>query len=267
MITERRKLHAIYKPVKAEFCQLAFNGWKGCAHFCLYCYGPRQTHKKPEEFRVPQPKVGDAFMDLKKDLELLSGKETVLAKEGKIWTPVPRPVPHVLLMSDCDPYSPPNGDLSRSRKVLEEFNNYQIPFKVLTKGGTKAVKDFDLYSKDDWFGISLTFMNDADARYWEPKAALPADRIDALRQAHEIGIRTWVSMEAVIDQKQALDLIDLVHGLSDFIWVGKVNRNNEAEENKIMPWSEFRVKAEAKLQALGRRRVIDYQIKNHLNKA
>jgi hypothetical protein len=87
------RLQKIYKPVNAEFCQLAFNAWKGCAHGCRYCYGPRQTHKTAEDFRVPQSKVGDVFMDLKKDLELLSGKETVLAKEGKIWIPVPRPVP------------------------------------------------------------------------------------------------------------------------------------------------------------------------------
>lgn len=206
------RLHKIYKPVNAEFCQLAFNAWKGCAHGCRYCYGPRQTHKTSEEFRVQQPKVGDVWVDLKNDLELLSGKETVLAKEGKIWSPVPSPIPHVLLMSDCDPYSPPNGDLSLSRKVLAEFNNYEIPFKVLTKGGTKAVKDFDLYRRDDWFGVSLTWINDVDAKYWEPGAASATDRMTALNQAHEQGIKTWVSMEAIVDKQQTLDLIDRIHG-------------------------------------------------------
>jgi DNA repair photolyase len=146
------KIKKIYAPQNAEFCQLAFNGWRGCAHRCRYCYGPRQTHKTAEEFRTPQPKVGNIFQDLDSDLQLLAGNEPLLAKEGKTWIEVPRPVPHVLLMSDCDPYSPPGGDLTLPRKVLAKFNYYGIPFKVLTKAGTKAAMDFDLYDRErDFF--------------------------------------------------------------------------------------------------------------------
>jgi len=71
--------------------------------------------------------------------------------------------------------------------------------------------------------------------------------------------------EAVIDQYQALDLIELIS--ADFIWVGKVNKCPEAEEKKIMTWPEFRAKAEAKLQELGKHPGIGYQIKSHLSKA
>jgi hypothetical protein len=72
-------------------------------------------------------------------------------------------------------------------------------------------------------------------------------------------------MEAVIDQSQALDLIELVP--ADFIWVGKVNKFPEAEEKKIMTWPDFRTKAEAKLQELGKQPGIGYQIKSHLREA
>jgi hypothetical protein len=128
--------------------------------------------------------------------------------------------------------------------------------------------DFDLYDREkDFFGVSLTFPNEADARYWEPGAASPADRIAALEEAHKQGLKTWCSMEAVIDQAQALNLIDIIDEFADFIWIGKVNKCPEADEKKIMPWPEFRTKVETKLQELGRKPGSGYQIKSHLREA
>ena len=56
-------------------------------------------------------------------------------------------------------------------------------------------------------------------------------------------------------------------GMADFIWVGKVNNCSEAKEKEAMTWPEFRAKAEAKLQKLGRQPGIGYQIKSHLKEA
>ena len=53
-----------------------------------------------------------------------------------------------------------------------------------------AAKDFDLYGPNDKFGVTLTFDNPEDSRKWEPAAALPADRIAALKEAHNRGIQT-----------------------------------------------------------------------------
>jgi hypothetical protein len=44
-----------------------------------------------------------------------------------------------------------------------------------------AAKDFYLYGPNDWFGVTLTFDNDAHSRQYESGAALPADRIAALK--------------------------------------------------------------------------------------
>ena len=66
---------------------------------------------------------------------------------------------------------------SYTRSVLKTFRAYDHPFAVLTKGGSKAAKDFDLYGPNDWFGVTLTFDNDAHSKQYEPGAALPADRI------------------------------------------------------------------------------------------
>jgi DNA repair photolyase len=74
------------------------------------------------------------------------------------------------------------------------FKDCGQPPAILTKGDMlAAANDFDLYGPSDWFGVTLTFDNDTDSRKWEPGAALPGDRIAALKEAHNRGIRTWVS--------------------------------------------------------------------------
>jgi len=87
-----------------------------------------------------------------------------------------------------DPYSPPGGDFDLPRQALQLFRRYDQPFQVLTKGGTKAARDFDLYGPKDRFGATLTFLDPAKSSLWEPGAAPPSDRIESLRQAHERGI-------------------------------------------------------------------------------
>jgi DNA repair photolyase len=78
-----------------------------------------------------------------------------------------------------------------------------------------AAKDFDLYSPNDAFGVTLTFDNDADSRHWEPGAALPAYRIASLKEAHRRNIRTWISMESVIYPQQTMHLIEMSNEFVD----------------------------------------------------
>lgn len=161
-----------------------------------------------------------------------------------------------------DPYDLGRQDCGYTRRVLELFKKYHHPFQILTKGGSRAFLDFDLYGKDDRFGVTLTFDNDNDSRKWEPGAALPDDRIEALRIAHEIyGISTWVSLEPVIDPLQTLHLIDLTHEYVDFYWVGKLNHDPEFE--RTIDWVKFRSDAIQLLEKHGN----DYGIKRYLKEA
>lgn len=99
-----------------------------------------------------------------------------------------------------------------------------------------AAKDFDLYGSNDKFGITLTFDNDADSKKYEPGAALPADRIASLKEAHRRNIHTWVSMEPVIYPEQTTHLIELTHEFVDLFWVGKLNRSPKATWTPAPEW-------------------------------
>ena len=91
----------------------------------------------------------------------------------------------------------------------------------------------------------------------EPGAASPSDRAKALRLAHSLGIRTWVSLEPVIDPDEALAIIQLTYTYVDKFKVGKMNYN---AAGKLVDWATFGRKAEKLLQRLNQ----DYYIKHDL---
>jgi hypothetical protein len=111
-----------------------------------------------------------------------------------------------------------------------------------------AAADFDLYGPNDCFGSTLTYDNDKDSRQNEPNAALPGDGIDALKLAHDSGIRTWALFEPVLDPQQTLFLIELTHEFVDYFRIGKLNHYSTR-----IDWSKFRNDVELLMQRLGRR--------------
>lgn len=244
VVCANTKLKSIYvsKGAALEYASSSLNLHHGCSHNCLYCYAkqhdPNHYHEKCE-VRVGKSSLTNIESDLKN------------------WQGERKPI-HLTFQGD--PYDLGRQDNSIVREVLQLFRKYDHPFQVLTKGGMKAVQDFDLYGPNDRFGCTLTFINDVDSLKWEPGAALPADRIEALRQAHSRGIETWVSLEPVIDPAQTLALIEATHEFVDHYGVGKWNHDPRAAE---IDWPKFRADAEALLNRYGK----SYMIKDDLRKA
>jgi hypothetical protein len=132
---------------------------------------------------------------------------------------------------------------------------------VLTKGGTRACRDFDLlakYGDKCSFGTTLVLASQEDADFWEPNAPSIADRIEALKAAHEKGIKTWVSMEPVIDPAQAIRLVKELHPFVDHWKVGKLNYNKGVSDK--VDWLGFRAEITSLFDSLG----TDYYLKNSL---
>lgn len=53
-------------------------------------------------------------------------------------------------------------------------------------------------------------------------AALPGDRIEALKRFHERGIYTWVSLEPTLDVESSLAIVRDRHSFVDLYKVGRV---------------------------------------------
>ncbi|GAH71245.1 unnamed protein product [marine sediment metagenome] len=139
-----------------------------------------------------------------------------------------------------DPYQPLDDTEQVTRKVIEILRENDIPFQILTKGGTRACRDFDLYGPEDIFAATLTFLNEKDSRDWEPHAAIPRSRILALEMAKQKGIETFVSLEPVIDVKQTLEIIRQTHQLVDHFKIGRLNYDERARD---INWRKFGIKA------------------------
>jgi DNA repair photolyase len=78
---------------------------------------------------------------------------------------------------------------------------------------------------------------EADREYWEPGAATLESRRAAIREAHTRGIRTWVSVEPVLDVNQAIRVISDMAAAVDFWKVGKLNHDKQREA--AIDWRVF----------------------------
>ena len=259
-------MKVIYERPRGEYAELGLNLYGGCSHGCTYCYNKRED--RPQGLPYDQPTRKASLPNIQDDLMILQGVHDK------------RPV-HISFVGDpydmgrkgsdkssgLLQYLPPgsiNND-SYTRSVIKTFRACDHPFQILTKGGMLATKDFDLYGPNDWFGATLTFDNDADSKEWEPGAALPADRIEALKEAHDLGIQTWVSCEPVIKPEQTLHLIELTYEFVDLFWIGKINHNAALEIT--IDWPKFRSEAEALLQKCGKQPGTGYRLKHQLVEA
>jgi len=204
-----------------EYTPLATNPYKGCGHECLYCYVPLATHQNRAEFNAGAT-LRDGY-----DARLLEDARRYRRAGVK---------DQVLLCFSTDPYHP--GDVEPTRRALIILADHGLAYCTLTKGGTKALRDLDLFRPSrDAFACTLTTLDDRFSRKWERKAALPADRIKALRRFHERGIFTWVSLEPTLDVEASLAIVEKTHG---FVNLYKIDRANYLKEvTRTTDWRDY----------------------------
>lgn len=234
-------MKVIYTPSgrAREYSPLALNLYNGCNHGCKYCYVPNCC-KIDRQFFYTNQKARDILKKIELDCRELSG-----TKEK------------VLLCFICDPYQRLNDEVGLTRKTLELFNFYNVPFQILTKAGHRAVKDFDLYRNCDAFATTLTFLDEAKSKYYEPEAAVPTDRIETIKKAKELGLNTWVSFEPVLNDDEVFALLDATHEFIDLYKVGKVS---QFRPDKEIDWNKFARGIVERLKELKK----DYYIKKDL---
>ena len=209
----------IYQPAgrAKEYCELAVNLYVGCGHGCTYCYAPSATFKTKEQFLKPYPKP-NLTQRLETESKKYRGKE-------------------IFLCFACDAYQPIEEKIGITRQAIEILQENNCVVNILTKGGKRSERDFDLLSKkQSKYGVTLTFLDNNDSLKYEPSAALPSERIEVLKKAHELGIFTWVSLEPVIDPKQTIGIVEKTKGFVDMFKVGKWNYDTMASK---IDWHKF----------------------------
>jgi alkylated DNA repair dioxygenase AlkB len=207
----------IYAPAgqAGEYAPLAANSYVGCGMCCAYCYVARMRFLWPGLTLVEARKKFNAGAVPKVGwLERLRRDATKYQAAGIH--------EQVMLSFTSDMYNP--YDISLTRPTIETLIEFGLGFCILTKGGTYSLMDLDLYRPErDAYACTLTCLDDSFSKKWERLAALPADRIKALRTMHDAGVYTWVSLEPVVDTEASLALVKATHKFVDLYKIGRAN--------------------------------------------
>ena len=159
----------------------------------------------------------------------------------------------VMITFTSDPYHP--GDTTPTRQTIEILIEHGLGFCTLTKGGTRALRDIDLFRPNrDAFASTLTSLDDAFSLKWECNAPLPGDRIKALRTFHERGIFTWVSIEPMLDIEHSLAVVEATHSFVNLFKVGRANYLKEL--TKTTDWRGYTLRMIELVNRLGAKHYI-----------
>ena len=201
----------IYAPKgqALEYSALASNPYSGCGHKCAYCYVPKALRMKSRELFDSQALERPTY---RKGLL----RDAIKYDEAKTEA-------QVMLSFTTDPYHP--FDTDATRYALEVIGGtHGLGFCTLTKGGTRSLRDIDLFrANKDAFATTMTSLDDRFSQKWESGAALPNDRIEAIKKFHDKGIFTWVSLEPTLDVDASLAIIERTHKFVDLFKIGRVN--------------------------------------------
>jgi len=223
---------AIYEPTGAarEYSPLALNHIKGCDHGCKYCYVLNLMKRFNSGYE-------HSNVYIKEKESLLREIERSAKKNENSKT-------QVFLSFLTDPYTEYNNEVKITRETLEILKKYKIPVSILSKGGLNALQDLDLFKEFNGniqIGASLTLIDDLASSKWEPGGAKPQERFESLKRINSYGIKTWASLEPVVDPEQSLEIMKTTIEYVDAYKIGKMN-HLKGHENKI-DWEDFLVKS------------------------
>jgi DNA repair photolyase len=243
------KTSVIYRPrgKALEYCELAANLYRGCGHGCTYCYAPGVLYTSRDKFLSATPRP-DIVKKLTQDATNLSKDESMHGRQ-------------VLLCFTCDPYQPLDIEYQLTRQAIEILHENMLNVCILTKGGKRSERDFDLLNKNDAYAATLTFIDKRLSLEFEPKASIPEERFAALARAHDLGIPTWVSLEPVINPAESLKIIEQTSSYVDMYKIGVWNYDKRAAE---LDYAGFLAEAVELISAAGARYYIKKDMARYL---
>jgi DNA repair photolyase len=169
--------------------QWSLNPYMGCVHRCTFCYvrAFEQRAERPADDRYGtsiRVKTNVAEV-LRKELARPSWDREVVA-----------------IGAATDPYQPAEGRYRLTRACLEVLAAAGNPFQIITRGPL-IVRDLDvLVRAAQRAAVSVTFsVPTLDPEIWrktEPGTAPPHQRLRALRQLVDAGIRVGVGMAPIL---------------------------------------------------------------------
>lgn len=205
-----------------EYGDYTVNHVQGCAHGCKYpCYAMMMAKrfgkvKTYEDWCQPKL-VGNAIEIIESEIPRLKDR-----------------IESVHLCFTTDPFMFGYDEVSEmSIGIIKRINASEIKCTILSKG-VLPISLAEL-SKENEIGITLVSLDENYRLEMEPNTAPFFERIASLKALHDLGCKTWVSIEPyptpnIIEQDfgSILDSIDFV----DKIIFGRMHYNKRVTEYK-----------------------------------
>ena len=210
-------MKTIYQPTgkAAEYAKWACNFYNGCSIDCQYCYCKRGVMSS--NWSNP-PKMKSKLKDENHALEIfekeLKQNLSELQKHGLFFS------------FTTDPMLSETVDLTVCAIGVCQRN--LIPVKVLTKCTRYFTTPLEVPSifvqiaiDNEWdkdllaIGFTLTGHDEL-----EPNASPNAERIEAMKKLHNVGFKTWASIEPIIDFESSSMMILNTAGFCDLYKIG-----------------------------------------------
>ena len=245
----------IYQPHGAagEYAKWAINLYHGCSNGCTYCYNRRGVLShvfgdKPE-LAAPIIKLREKLLnEYMKDRGitareniypsavfwngLFAAQRLILADLAKIGEDKIRKDGGIFFSFTCDPFDSYLDNNNITRWMLQSLVTSQIPVTILTKnvdwlyteGWERALTHSPMiepeYAENLPHCLTIGFTITGNDKL-EPGAPSTEKRIEALRKLHdEYKIKTFVSLEPIIDLHSASEVIKATYQITDEIKIG-----------------------------------------------
>lgn len=190
------------------------NPFVGCEHGCFYCYA--QTMPLFSNRLEPWGTYVDIKTFPNYNIPRNTGEKSLI------------------FSSMTDAYQPTEASVRNTRTILENIYESNLQISILTKSDL-VTRDLDLFKKMKSVEIGFSIAtNDEWAKILEPRASLPSKRIEALKQLHQSGIRTYVFISPVIPfVTDVLSIIDKIKDDVDYIMIDKLNLSNDHNKLRV----------------------------------
>jgi len=200
-----REIYARSILSKSKVYDNTINTYTGCQHSCTYCYARfmKRTTRHIEPW--------GEFVDVKINAPELLRKEINKKQRGRVW-----------ISGVCDAYQPLEAKYELTRKCLEILVEHDWPMTIQTKSPL-VLRDMELLKKagDIEVGLTITTADDNIRRLFEPNTPPIKERIRALDELHQAGIRTFAMIAPMLPH--AGELAGLLSGKVDYVLIDRMN--------------------------------------------
>jgi len=175
--------------VKGMAFEWSLNPYMGCVHRCTFCY-VRAFEQRAD--RPSDERYGTSIRVKVNIAEVLRRELGRASWEGDT----------VAIGAATDPYQPAEGKYRLTRGCMKAFAEFSNPFSLITRG-PMIVRDIDVLAEAARRAkVSITFsvptVDDDVWRKTEPSTAHPRQRLRAVKELVDAGIKVGVGMAPIL---------------------------------------------------------------------